>query len=48
MVSQWNSSGIFSKDSIRCSSFKKFKELLLRLNETPGVFFQKKLHVDVR
>ena len=25
MVSQWNSSGVSSQDSIRCSSVKKFK-----------------------
>ena len=37
-ASQWNSSGIFSQDSIRCSSVKKSKELLLRLNETPVNF----------
>ena len=37
-VSQWNSSGIFSQDSIRCSSVKKSKVLLLRLGETPENF----------
>ena len=36
-ASQWNSSGIFSQDSTRCSSVKKFKSLLLRLNETPEI-----------
>ena len=37
-VSQCNSIGIFSQDSIRCSSVKKSKRLLLRLNETPENF----------
>ena len=37
-ASQWNSSGIFSQDSIRCSSVKKSKSLLLRLDETPENF----------
>ena len=38
MVNQWNSSGIFSQDSLRCISVKKFKSLLLRLDETPENF----------
>ena len=37
-ASQWNSSGIFSQDSIRCSSVKKVIRLLLRLDETPESF----------
>ena len=49
MVSQWNSSGIFSQYSIRCSSVKKFKSLLLRLGETPENFYRTDyLHVDVQ
>ena len=32
-VSQWNSSGIFSQDSIRCSSGEEVKSLLLRLGD---------------
>ena len=38
MVSQWNSSGIFSQDSPHCSSTTKFKSLLLRLSVTPENF----------
>ena len=37
-ASQWNSSGIICQDSIPCSSVKKSKVLLLRLNETPENF----------
>ena len=36
-ASQWNSSGIFSKDSISCSSVNK-SSLLLRVGETPENF----------
>ena len=36
-VSQWNSSGVFSKDAIRCRSVKK-SSLLLKLRETPENF----------
>ena len=40
---------IFSQDSIRCSSVKKFKGLLLRLNETPQNFTGRNhLHVDIQ
>ena len=38
MVSQWNSSGIFSQDSIRCSSVKKSKFCCTDLGETPENF----------
>ena len=38
MESQWNSSGISSQDSPRCSSAKSSKVLLLRLSETPENF----------
>ena len=37
-ASQWNSSGVFSQDTTRCSSMKKSKRLLLRLFETPENF----------
>ena len=38
MVSQWNSSGISSQDSPRCSSAHKVQELLSRLSVTPEKF----------
>ena len=48
MVSQWNSSGIFSQDSIRCSSATKSKVLLYRLGETPEKLHRKNfINVDV-
>ena len=38
MVSQWNSSGIYSQDSPHCSSCHKVQELLSRLSVTPDNF----------
>ena len=38
MVSQWNSSGIFSQDSPRCSSATKVQEFLSKMSEVPEDF----------
>ena len=38
MESQWNSSGIFSQDSVRCSSVKKSKVYCTDWGETPENF----------
>ena len=46
-ASQWNSSGIFSQDTIRCSSMKKSKVYCSDLDETPENFIGRILFMSM-
>ena len=48
-ASQWNSSGIFSQDSIRCSSVKKSKSFTVEIRRDTREFHRKDyIHVNVQ